>query len=110
MKYYLGQIDERHGEFECSITIMFKHKGTKEQGGNFHDIIARTWYGEDGKDYADEHFEDIYWNGDMTYTVGDFHEISKATFEELSEKRVFADLSDDPLSLEIEKKEKAAEL
>jgi hypothetical protein len=82
LKYYIANIDERHGEFECSISILIetKYKDVDER----HEEIVKDWYGIELNEDPDN--EGVYWNDCMTYTAGDIMEISKSTFNQLSRK------------------------
>ena len=46
VKYYIGNIEVRNGEYEYSSTVRFKTKGSP-----YHHLrkIASTWYGEKSK-------------------------------------------------------------
>ena len=88
MKYYVGNIDEQHGEFEVEQTILFATAGDADQ---VMDEIAKDWYGLDHHD-SDGLTEGMYWNGGMAYGAGCYYEVTKATYDELKAKRVFTEL------------------
>lgn len=88
MKYYVASIDEQHGEFEVAISILFATAGDPWQ--KLTDI-AHEWYGLDEHDSTGLQ-EGMFWNGDMAYGAGDYHEVTKATYDELKDKRVFTEL------------------
>jgi hypothetical protein len=46
IKYYIGYIEVRNGEYEYSATIRFK---TKSDPYRYLRKVASTWYGEEGK-------------------------------------------------------------
>ncbi|OUU63953.1 MAG: hypothetical protein CBC24_08245 [Candidatus Pelagibacter sp. TMED64] len=79
LRYYIANIDERYGEFECkhSILIATHYKSIDKR----FDEIVKDWYGIDLVE--DDDNEGVYWNDDMTYQGGKIAEISKNTFEEL---------------------------
>lgn len=46
VKYYIGNIEVRNGEYEYSSTVRFKTKGSPYRHLR---KVASTWYGEKGK-------------------------------------------------------------
>ena len=88
MKYYVGNIDEQYGEFEVEQSILFATAGDADQ---VMDEIAKDWYGLDEHD-SDGLPKGMYWNGGMAYGAGRHYEVTKATYDELKDKRVFTEL------------------
>ena len=96
MKYYVGNIDEQYGEFEVEQSILFATAGDPDE---VMEVIAKEWYGQDEHD-SDGLPEGMYWNcGEMAYGAGRHYEVTKATYDELKDKRVFTEMwgdGDDP--------------
>lgn len=79
-KYYIGQIDERNGEYEYSTTIRFK---TNKHPGDHLAKIASTWYG----DHDEDNVSDSGWCfncGEIWTYVGDYQEVTKPIYETLT--------------------------
>ena len=91
MKYYIGNIDEQYGEFEVQQSILFATAGDPDE---VMEEIAKDWYGLDEHD-SDGLREGMYWNYGMAYGAGRCYEVSKATYDELKDKRVFTEMSVD---------------
>lgn len=89
MKYYIAKIDEQHGEFECSHSVMI---ATEKDAYQRHEEITKDWYGIDLDEDPDE--EGVYWNDCMTYQSGSLQEISKKTYQELDKKHIFVTFND----------------
>lgn len=103
MKYYIGKIQEQHGEFENYETILFK---TDECPIAYLEVLAYEWYDRndtmdfllEDPEYAGEFFEEYkndgyqMWNGYMTYGAGDHEEVLKNIWEYLKDKRIHSDL------------------
>lgn len=83
-KYYIAKIEEQHGEFECSQSILI---ATEKDAHQRHEEITKDWYGIELNEDPDH--EGVYWNDCMTYQRGTLDEISKKTFQELFDKRIF---------------------
>ena len=79
MKYYIGKILERNGEFEYTSDYLFQTEGDPhEYAGN----QAKDWRGSDDDDWSDE--DDGYWC-DCTLVFNDgYREIPKEDYEVLS--------------------------
>jgi hypothetical protein len=77
MKYFIADIDERHGEFECRISVVFSTEGDPHEK---HEDIVKTWYDIDLQEDADN--EGWYWNAEMCYSAGNITEIDKACFDQ----------------------------
>jgi len=88
MKYYIGTIDEQHGEFEVEQSFLFATAGDDNQ---LMEQLAKDWYGLDHHD-SDGLSEGMYWNGGMAYGAGCHYEVTKATYDELKDKRVFTEI------------------
>jgi hypothetical protein len=89
MKYYVGKIDEQYGEFEVQQSILFATAGDPDE---IMEVIAKDWYGQDDHDSTGLP-EGMYWNcGEMAYGAGRYYEVSKATYDELKDKRVFVEM------------------
>ena len=88
MKYYIGNIDEQYGEFEVEESILFATAGDPDQ---LMEEIAKDWYGLDEHD-SDGLPEGMYWNDTMAYGAGRHYEVTKATYDELKDKRVFTEM------------------
>ena len=89
VKHFIGNIIEQHGEFTAKISVVF----STQKGENTEEIfsaIVADWYGIDHSDEEKE--EGIFWNDYMSYQAGGFHQITKATYQELTTKRVFSDV------------------
>ena len=89
MKYYIAKIDEQHGEFVCSHSIMI---ATEKDAYQRHEEITKDWYGIDLDEDPDK--EGVYWNDCMTYQSGSLQEISKKTYQELDKKHIFVTFND----------------
>ena len=71
MKYYVGQIDEQYGEYEVEQSILF---ATTKNPSDILEEIAKDWCDE------------------MAYGAGRHYEVTKATYDELKDKRVFTEI------------------
>ena len=91
MKYYIGNIDEQYGEFEVEQTILFATAGDPAE---VMEVIAKEWYGLDEHDSMGLP-EGMYWNEGMEYGAGRHYEVTKATYDELKDKRVFTEMWED---------------
>ena len=88
-KFYVGYVEERHGEFECHQKLLFKTWGCPDK---YHDRIVKGWYGcADGLEPA-ENNEGWYWNDYMMYGGGGYAEVSKAVYNELKSKSILNEL------------------
>jgi len=75
MKYYIGKILERNGDFEYTDTYLFKTKGDPYK---FTKKIAMEWRGGTKADYDDAH--DGYWcDCTLIFNAG-HNEIPEADF------------------------------
>jgi hypothetical protein len=81
IKYYLAHIDERHGEFEPTISYLFC---TKLDPSVVADIQVKQWYNMEPDEDPDR--EGVYWNDCMTYSCGGYSEIKKETYEDIKNK------------------------
>jgi hypothetical protein len=88
IKYYVGNIDEQYGEFEVEQSILF---ATARDPDDVMEEIAKDWYGLDHHDSMGLR-EGMYWNDGMAYGAGRCHEVTKSTYDELKEKRVFVEM------------------
>ena len=88
MKYYVGNIDEQYGEFEVEQSILFAIAGDADQ---LMERLAKEWYGLDEHDSCGLR-EGMYWNDTMAYGAGSHYEVTKATYDELKDKRVFTEI------------------
>ena len=79
MNYYLIQITDTNGEFENTTSVL----GTAlpEDIAEKAEVVAKTWYGEDGEDIDDDE-NYTFCNGCVVY-VDRVAEISDPTFNEL---------------------------
>jgi len=91
MKYYIGNIDEQYGEFEVQQSILFATAGDPDE---VMEVIAKDWYGLDEHDSMGLR-EGMYWNDGMAYGAGRHYEVTKATYDELKDKRVFTEMWED---------------
>ena len=103
MKYYIGKIQERNGEFENYETIMFK---TDEYPREYLEVLAYEWYDiNNSMDFlldapaaAKDFFagykidEGWMWNDCMIYAAGDHEEVPKDIWDFLQDKRIFTNL------------------
>jgi len=76
MKYYLGQIEEQHGEYEHTTTIKFS---TDEDPEEYLEEIVKTWYVEVDTDDNGDHWI----NGEIIVSSGRYSEITKHMFRNL---------------------------
>lgn len=79
MKYYIGRIEERNGDFEYRDTYLFATEG------NPHDYAekqAKEWRGSGEDDWSDEH--EAWWCDHTLINNGGWVEVSKEEFEVLS--------------------------
>jgi len=89
MKYYIGNIDEQYGEFEVEQSFLFATDGDADQ---LMEELAKDWYGQDEHD-SEGLPEGMYWNHyEMAYGAGRHFEVTKATYDELKDKRVFTEI------------------
>ena len=88
MKYYIGNIDEQYSEFEVQQSILFATAGDPDE---IMEQLAKEWYGLDEHD-SDGLREGMYWNDTMAYGAGRHYEVTKATYDELKDKRVFTEM------------------
>lgn len=88
MKYYVGNIDEQYGEFEVEQSLLF---ATTKDPSDVLEEIAKDWYGQDEHN-SDGLPEGMYWNDGMAYGAGRYYEVTKATYDELKDKRIFTEL------------------
>ena len=88
MKYYIGNIDEQYGEFEVEQSILFATAGDDDQ---LMERLAKEWYGLD-EHKSDGLREGMYWNDNMAYGAGGHYEVTKTTYDELKDKRVFTEI------------------
>jgi len=88
MKYYIGNIDEKYGEFEVEQSILFATAGDADQ---LMEQLAKDWYGLDEHN-SDGLREGMYWNDTMAYGAGCHYEVTKATYDELKDKRIFTEM------------------
>jgi len=80
MKYYLGSIDEKNGDFEYSTTIIFE---TDKDPNDKHDEIAKTWRDSDDGHEWDE--DGGYYECDFTsIEAGRLAEITKEVYDTLT--------------------------
>jgi len=89
MKYYLVSIGEWNGEYEYSHVVMLHtdNDDIEEMLGH----LGATWY---GNDYDPEHyvFDNDFSNGDVSWQISEWKELSQPTWEELK-KTFINDLS-----------------
>ncbi len=78
MKYFIADIDETYGEFECSISVVFSTEGDPNE---IQEDIVKNWYGIEPLE--DPLNEGVYLNDGMTYTAGKMTEIDKTCFDQL---------------------------
>ena len=88
MKYYIGNIDEQYGEFDVEQSILFATAGDADQ---LMEQLAKDWYGLDEHN-SDGLREGMYWNDTMAYGAGCHYEVTKATYDELKDKRIFTEM------------------
>lgn len=84
MKYYIGEVHERNGEFEYDTKYLF---ATSKNPDKYAEKIAMTWRGGDASDKDDYH--DAYWSyGTLIFNHGST-EIPKQDFEILRKYLTF---------------------
>ena len=89
MKYYVGELQMQFGEFDPKESFLFATAGDADQ---LMEVIAKDWYGIDEHDSFGLR-EGMYWNyGEMAYGAGSHYEVTKATHDELKDKRVFSEM------------------
>lgn len=75
MKYFIGTIDERNGEYEYTHIIKFK---TDDKPDSVLEDIARTWYADD----PDEEGSCYFFNcGEVATSAGGFEEVTKEIYD-----------------------------
>ena len=70
-------------------------KPLEDYSGRFvTEELAKEWYGAEESELDSEGLrEGMYWNHfEMAYGVGSHYEVTKATYNELKEKRVFTEI------------------
>lgn len=77
IKYYIGQLNIRHGEYEFTKTFKFF---TDAEPNEYMDMQAKTWYGERDDDEEDAYFFDC---GNICTTVDGYQEITQEIYEAL---------------------------
>lgn len=79
MKYYIGQIDERLGEYEGSSIIRFNTDGCPSE---YLDNLARIWYDEEND--GSEKLNEWYWhNGEVICRGGSWQEVTEELYNAL---------------------------
>ena len=76
MKYYLGKILERNGEFEYTSEYLF---ATEANPHDYAEKQAMEWRGSTEEDYDEDH--DGWWCDSTLVFNGGHKEISKEDFE-----------------------------
>jgi len=78
MKYYIGDIEDKIGEYEFSTTIRFKTDRDPEE---YLDSIAKTWY---STEYTEE--EEGYYShsGDTISSAGTWQELDEGVYNQLT--------------------------
>ena len=79
IKYYIGEIQERNGEFEYNTKYVFK---TDKDPDEYTDKIAMSWRGGDKQDWD----EDLkgYWSDQTLIFNSGSETITKEEFDVLS--------------------------
>ena len=78
MKYYIGQIEERNGEFDYQAEYLF---ATEEDPDNYTEKTTKEWRGGDKKDW-DEYLLAYWCSGTLISNEG-YKEVPKEDFEVL---------------------------
>ena len=78
MKYYIGQIHERNGEFGYNTKYLFATDGNPDEYSN---NVAMEWRGGDEDDWDEDHRG--YWSDCSLIFNGGSKEISQEDFEVL---------------------------
>ena len=103
MKYYIGKIQERRGEFRNNESIMF---WTDEDPHEFLEVIAYEWYDlnenmdallndpESAEEFFEEYEANEEWMGNefMIYGAGDHEEVPEDIYDFLLDKRIFVNV------------------
>jgi len=77
-KYYIGEVEEQHGEYEHTTKYLFKTAGDQFE---YADNVSKKWYGHDGEDVAPA-LNGGYWqNMEIVSSVGEVKEISLEHFK-----------------------------
>ena len=78
MKYYIGEITERNGEFEYNTKYLFATYSDPEEYSN---DVAMEWRGSDKDDWDEDH--EGYWCDGTLIFDGGSKEVSQEDFEVL---------------------------
>ena len=76
MKYFIGKILERNGDFEYKTDYLFQTDGNPEQ---YAEKMAMQWYDSDEDDYDED--QEGYWVGSALVFNNGHQEITEAEFE-----------------------------
>ena len=79
MKYYIGKIEERNGDFEYSDSYLFTTDGDPH---DYAEKQAKEWRGSGDDDWDDEH--EAWWCDCTLVSNGGWSELPKADFDVLS--------------------------
>lgn len=79
MKYYIGRIDERNGDFEYSDKYLFATEGDPSE---YAKTQAMEWRGSSEDDWDDEH--DGWWVDCTLVFDGGYREISEDDYNVLT--------------------------
>lgn len=80
-RYFIGEIHEQNGEQEYSIPICFALEGRRNPAAKLA-AVAKTWYGEPDEKTGHDY---LFSGGELIARAGGYKEISKRTFEEITE-------------------------
>ncbi len=76
MKYFIGKILERNGDFEYKTDYLFQTDGNPEQ---YAEKMAMQWYDSDEDDYDED--QEGYWVDSALVFNNGHQEITEAEFE-----------------------------
>ena len=71
-KYYIGEVEEQHGEYEHTTKYLFKTAGDPFE---YADNVSKTWYGNEEAE-KDECSNGYWQNGEIISSVGEVKEVS----------------------------------
>lgn len=78
--YFIGNLEERNGEYEYQIPVRFT-AASKREATKIITKAAKNWYG----DYShkdDNHY--YFYGGEVCVCAGGFKEIYKSTYKEIA--------------------------
>ena len=80
-RFFIGEIHEKNGEQEYSTPICFALEGRRRPAVRLVSI-AKTWYGKPDEKVGQDY---LFFDGEIIARAGGYKEISRHTFEEISD-------------------------